>query len=141
MAVFVKMLVERPRHAATVNGLNRYAALMKMLGKRSFPLDETKSLVETASPESAIVPIAPAFKRSRSVYITALPTFEAEIGRSENIGKRRGACCFTLLDGPSRRDNVKGVIPGGIRRHHTGRHDDCRGKDLRVLYLNQQIIQ
>lgn len=67
IAVFVKMLVDRPRHAATVNGFNRYAALTTVLCRRSFLLEDVKSLVETASPESAIASRAFAFTRSTRV--------------------------------------------------------------------------
>lgn len=64
IAVFVKMLVERPRQAATVKGFSRYAALTMVLCRRSFILGDVNSLVETASPVSAIASRAWAFRRS-----------------------------------------------------------------------------
>lgn len=64
IAVFVKMLVDRPRHVATVNGFKRYAALMVAPSSRSRLLDDVKSLVDTASRESAIRPRAFAFRMS-----------------------------------------------------------------------------
>jgi hypothetical protein len=64
IAVFVKMLVDRPRHAATVKGFSRYAALTTALCRRSLFLGDVKSLDATASPESAIASRALAFRRS-----------------------------------------------------------------------------
>ena len=67
IAVFVKVLVERPRHAAIVNGFKRYTALTMVLSRRSLFLEDVKSLVDTASPESAMASRALAFRRSTKV--------------------------------------------------------------------------
>jgi hypothetical protein len=64
MAVLVKALVERPKHAAMVKGLRRYATLNVAPSSRTWLRGEVKSLLETASPESAILARAPAFARS-----------------------------------------------------------------------------
>ena len=92
IAVVVKMLVERPRHAATVKGFSKYAALTTVPCRLSLLLGDVKSLVETDSPVWAIASIAWAFKRSIRVYRAPMAVLvKAKSGRLENIGSRMGA--------------------------------------------------
>jgi hypothetical protein len=67
MAAFVKALVDRPKQPAMVKGFRRYTMLSVEPSRRSFFLGEVKSLLETASPESAILARAIAFARSITV--------------------------------------------------------------------------
>lgn len=67
MAVLVKMLVDRPKHAAIAKGLRRYAMLKVAPSSPSCFRGEVKSLLETASLELAISARASAFARSIAV--------------------------------------------------------------------------
>jgi hypothetical protein len=131
IAALVKALVDRPKHAAIVKGLRRYAMLIVTPSSLFFFRGEVKSLLETASPESAI--LARAFAFARSIRVKRRPvTIELRLGKRENSGSRRGAYAASNVREMSLA-MVAVCLPDEISHPRKERRCGCKEKDPLAL--------